>query len=188
MLTSLKPLAVVALHTVAIYLFLVAGLRLLGRRQMGQLTAVDLMIIIVLGSAVETAMVAGNTSLEAGLVSAATLLFVNRGLALVLYRSKRLRHLVVGGPVLLVHFGHFVEEHLRRVGLTEADVLEAIRERGEPGIEKVKFAVLEVDGSINVVPFEGVPCEANAPSGTKPDPPQDQQARSLASPPRVAPS
>ena len=153
MLPDLNPLLRVALHTTAIYFFLIAGLRCLGRRQMGQLTSVDLMIIIVLGSAVETAMVAGNTTLEAGLVSAATLLAVNRGLAFVLHRSKRLRHLVVGGPVLLVHFGHFVEEHLRRVGLTEADVLEAIHERGEAGIEKVKFAVLEVDGSINVVPL-----------------------------------
>jgi len=146
------PLPVIY-HTVVIYLFLILGLRFIGRRQLGQLTVVDLVIIIVMGSAVETAMVAGDTSLPAGLICATTLLALNRLLTFVLYRSKRLRHLVVGGPVLLVHDGHIVEEHLRRSGLTEADVLEAIREREQGGVEHVRFAVLEPDGEINVVPM-----------------------------------
>ena len=153
MIDAVPALLEVAWHTLAIYFFLILGLRLLGLRQMGQLTPVDLIIVIILGSAVETAMVAGNTSLAAGLVSATTLLAANRLLTELFLRYKRLRHLVVGGPTLLVHFGHFVESHLRRVGLTEADVLQAIRERGEAGVEQVKFAVLEVDGSINIVPM-----------------------------------
>jgi uncharacterized membrane protein YcaP (DUF421 family) len=144
----------VSVHTLILYLLLIAGLRAVGRRQLGQLTGLDLVIVILMGSAVETAMIAGNTSLSAGLVSAATLLVANRVLALVVERSRRVRRLVVGNPVLLVHHGQFVEEHLRRVGLTEADVLEAIRERGEAGLEDVEFAVLEVDGAINVVPKE----------------------------------
>src|SRR5207245_376999 len=126
-------------QTLALYAFLIAALRLLGRRQTGQLTVVDLVIIILLGSAVETAMIAGDTSLPAGLVSAATLLLANRLLASMLRRSRRLRHLVVGNPILLVHDGHFVEEHLKRNGLLEADVLEAMRERGCAAIEDVRF-------------------------------------------------
>ncbi len=141
-------------QTLALYAFLIAALRLLGRRQTGQLTVVDLTIIILLGSAVETAMIAGNTSLVAGLVSAATLLVANRVLALVLCRSKQLRHLVAGDPVLLVHNGQCVEEHLKRMGLLESEVLTAIRERGCGGLEEVRFAVLEVDGSINVVSMD----------------------------------
>lgn len=149
----LPPLLAVAFHTLVIYLFLIAGLRLMGRRQMGQLTIIDLMIIILLGSAVETAMVAGNTSLAAGLVSAGTLLLANRLITAIACRSRRLRHLVSGGPVLLVHNGQLVEPHLRRAGLCPADVLEAIRERGCGGVDEVKYAVLEADGSINVVPM-----------------------------------
>ncbi len=146
-------LLAVFLHTCAIYVFLILSLRFLGRRHLGQLTVLDLVIIILLGSAVETAMVAGNTSLPAGLVSAATLLALNHVMGLIFYRSKKLRHLIGGGPVVLVHFGHFVEENLIRVGLTHADVLQAIHQRGEAEIETVKFAVLEADGSINVVPM-----------------------------------
>ncbi len=151
---TLLKLSEVAFHAIVIYLFLILGLRFTGRRQMGQLTVVDLVIIIMMGSAVETAMVAGNTSLLAGLVCAATLFLGNRLLTLAMLRSKRLRHLVVGGPVLLVHDGRIIEEHLRRTGLTEADVLEALRERENPSLDKVRFAVLETDGTINVIPVE----------------------------------
>jgi uncharacterized membrane protein YcaP (DUF421 family) len=60
--------------TAAIYLFLVGALRLLSRRQLGQLTVIDLVVVLVLGSAVETSMIHGNTSLPVGLASAVTLL------------------------------------------------------------------------------------------------------------------
>lgn len=152
MLPHPRELLSVFEHTLVLYVALILGLRILGRRQMGQLTVVDLVIILLLGSAVETAMIAGKTSLIAGLVSAATLLFLNRLLAAIFWRSRRLRHLVVGQPVLLVHNGHFVEENLKRVGLLESEVSAAIRERGFDGINDARFVVLESDGSINVVP------------------------------------
>jgi uncharacterized membrane protein YcaP (DUF421 family) len=135
-----------------IYLFLVLTLRLAGRRPLGQLNVIDLVIVLVLGSAVETAMVNGNTTLLAGLACASTLLFANRLLSQLFWRSRWLRHFVGAVPILLVQDGQFIEEHLRRVGLTHADVLEALREREEPGIEGIKLAVLETDGTINVVP------------------------------------
>lgn len=144
----------VALHTAAIYLFLVLMLRLLSRRQLGQFTAIDLVIIILLGSAVETAMVNGNTTLPAGIVSAATLLAINRGLSELFLRFRGLRHIVCHGPMLLIHNSHYVEENLRRAGLTKSDVLQALRERESAGPEDVRFAVLEADGTINVVPCE----------------------------------
>lgn len=151
-----KPIAElfpVIAQTAAIYLFILFGLRVVGRRQLGQLNVIDLVVILILGSAVETAMIAGNTSLPAGLASAVTLFLINRLLAALMLRSRRLRRLVTGGPVLLVYNGHILESHLRRVGLTEADVLEAIREREQAGIEAVRFAVFEPDGEINVVPM-----------------------------------
>jgi uncharacterized membrane protein YcaP (DUF421 family) len=141
-------------HTLILYAFLIGMLRVVGRRQMGQLTVVDLSIIILLGSAVETAMIAGHTSLLVGLASAATLLVANRLLAWTLLRSRRLRHLVAGESVLLVHNGQFVEENLKRMGLLESEVLTAVRERGFAGLEEVRFAVLEPDGSINVVSMD----------------------------------
>ena len=150
----IRNLPFVAAYTFLIYVFLVVGFRLLGRRQLGQLTVIDLVVIIVMGSAVETAMVNGNTSLPAGFVSAGTLLLTNRLLSFALSRSKWLRHRIGGGAMLLVNYGHIVEEHLRRAGLTHADVEQALRARGYDGPAGVKFAVLEEDGEINVVPMD----------------------------------
>jgi uncharacterized membrane protein YcaP (DUF421 family) len=149
--SELLSLATVAWNTLAIYLFLVLGFRFMGRRQLGQLTVIDLVIVIIMGSAVETAMVNGDVSLPAGLVSATTLFLVNRLFARICLRSRRWRHIVTGGPVVLVHYGQVVEEHLRRVGMTTEDMLEAIRLRGYTRLDDVKFAILEEDGEINVV-------------------------------------
>ena len=152
MIPAWQPMFLVAWHTLAIYLFLIVAFRIVGRRQLGQLNVIDLVILVVMGSAVETAMVAGDTSLPAGLVSAATLLLANRAIAAVLSRSRRWRRLVSGDPVLLVKEGQFIEEHLRRAGLTHDDVLEALREREECDVSHVKFAVIETNGAITVIP------------------------------------
>jgi uncharacterized membrane protein YcaP (DUF421 family) len=146
-------LAAVAGSTTAVYLFLILLLRLFGRRELGQLSVIDLIVVLVLGSAVETAMIHGNLTLPAGLVSAGTLLVLNKLLTLVFLRSKRLRHLVGGGPMLLVHDGELVADHLRKAGMTPADVAEAIRGRGYDDVSEVRFAVLETDGEVTVVPM-----------------------------------
>jgi uncharacterized membrane protein YcaP (DUF421 family) len=138
-------------HTLAIYLFLILGISLGGRREIAQLTYVELAIIMVLGSSVETAMVAGDTGLLAGLASAGTLLVTNRLLAILVTRWPWLRQRLIGGPLILVRNGASVAMNLRRAGLTEADVLEAVRERGYASLEGVRYAILEVDGSATVV-------------------------------------
>lgn len=151
-MTAVQPMLWVAMHTVVIYFFLIFLMRTIGQRTLGQLSVVDLVIVIVMGSAVETAMVNGDTSLQAGLVCASTLLVANRTLAFFVVRSRRFRKLVVGNPMILVHNGKFIEDHLRRAGLTEEDVMEALREREENKLDDILFAILEVDGTINVVP------------------------------------
>jgi len=146
-----RDLPTVVLFTVSIYLFLVLGFRFVGRRTLGQLTVIDLVIVIIMGSAVETAMVDGNVSLPAGLVCAATLFATNRLFSFLSTRSKKFARFLGGGPVVLAHNGLAVHRSLVRVGLTEDDLLSAIRERGVSDIANVRFAVMEEDGEINVV-------------------------------------
>ena len=137
--------------TTLIYVFLVALLRLLGRRSLADLSAVDLVLMLCLGSAVETAMIRGDTSLGAGLTSAVTLLGGNHLLNVATLRSKRLRRLIVGGPTLVIHNGVVLTERARRCGLTTADLEQAVRLRQIARIEDVRFAVVEADGDITVV-------------------------------------
>ncbi len=148
----LLALGTVVLHTFVIYLFLILVLSLRSQRQISELGSTELVIIMVLGSSVETAMVAGDLSLLAGLTSAATLLVSNRLLSLVMERWPGLRRLVVGRPILLVHNGRILFKHLRAAGLTEDDLLEGMRERGYDNLAQVRLAILEIDGTISVLP------------------------------------
>ncbi len=134
-------LLVVAGSTAAIYVFLVVLIRIFGKHTTAQLSAIDLVIIMLLGSSVETSMVNGSSLLRAGFVSAALLIALNA-----------FRNVVCGGPTILVNKGTFVDEHLKRVGLTHADVLEALREREFGDLAEIRLAVLEADGTVNVIP------------------------------------
>jgi uncharacterized membrane protein YcaP (DUF421 family) len=147
----MSPFPQVILSTLAIYLFLIIGLRILGRRTLSQLSAVDLVVIILLGSAVETSMVQASTSFRVGLVSSLTLIIANRLIAVATTKWKPFRHLAGGSSVLLVNNGKLIFTNLNRFGFTEQDVLQALREREVGCLEDVRFAVLEVDGRINVI-------------------------------------
>ncbi len=162
-------------HTAVIYLFLIAMLRLVGKRQMGQLNAIDLIVIILLGSAVETSMVAGDVSLPAGLVCVTVLLVLNKAFAYCLLRSRRWRHIVLGSPIVLVNHGHLVYENLKRAGLTEQDVREALREREETRLQNIQTAILETDGTVTVIPKPTPTGEAHGPGK-----PTVQQLKSIA--------
>jgi uncharacterized membrane protein YcaP (DUF421 family) len=146
----------VAWHTFTIYVFLILALRIIGRGRLGQLTVIDLVTILLIGTCVETSMVAFNNHLDAGLVSAGTLLLGNRLFSALVHRSKRLKALINADPLILVTDGVIIREHVRRSGLTEAQVMEAIREREHGDLSEVKYAILETDGEINVVPKDVV--------------------------------
>ncbi len=145
-------LLVVFGQTLAIYLFLIAALGFLGRSQMATLTPVAYLLIALLGSAVETGLYAGKASLASGLVSAATLVAADWSLTSLLNRWPRLRRWLAGRPVVLVHDGAILWPHLRQVRLTEENLRAAIRKHGYHDPEDIHLAVLEMDGSVGVVP------------------------------------
>ena len=145
-------LAIVVLRTAVVYVALLAGLRLAGKRELGQMTTFDLVVVLVIANAVQNAMVGDNTSLTAGLVAAGTLLIVNNIVGRLELRSRWLREQIRGEPSLLVHDGKLVRENLRREAVDEAEVMQALREHGVEDLGAVKMAVLEVDGTISVIP------------------------------------
>jgi uncharacterized membrane protein YcaP (DUF421 family) len=147
----LLELLTVSVHTLVIYIFLVLGLSLLGHRETSQLGLVEIVIIMVLGSAVETAMVAGDTSLQAGLTSAATLLVCNLVMTRLFERLRWLRRVVIGHPIPLVDNGRILTRRAQAAGLSENDILEGIRERGYNSLDQVRYAILEIDGNISVI-------------------------------------
>ncbi len=145
----------VVLHTAILYFFVVVLLSLLARRQVSEIGVMELVVVALLGSAVETSMVAGDTSLQAGLVAASTLLVCNWIMSHLQRRSLMFRRALRGRPVPLVYKGRFLEYGLREAGLSEDDVREGIRERGYERVEEVRLAMFEIDGSISVLPVQG---------------------------------
>ena len=142
----------ILLRTVAIYLVILVGLRLAGKREIGQLTVFDLVVLLLIANAVQNAMVGPDTSLTGGIMAAAVLLVVNAGLARLRYKSPRLRHLVEGSATLLVLHGETIPEHMAREGVDDDMLTTALREHGITDVQGVEMAVLETDGSISVVP------------------------------------
>lgn len=145
----------VALRTALVYLALLVGLRLAGKREIGQLTVFDLVVLLLISNAVQNAMVGSDYSLTGGLIAAVVLLIGNRLVAQLRLRSTRLRHLLEGTPTVLVLHGEVIPAHLRQESLDEDTLEAALREHGVGSISDVEMAVLENDGSISVVPTGG---------------------------------
>jgi uncharacterized membrane protein YcaP (DUF421 family) len=149
---AIRGLPTVVWHTLAVYVFLIVALRLIGRPIMTQLNLVGTLVVALLGSAVETTLYNGSSSLVAGLGAAATLFLSDRATAFVLARSSRLRALLIGTPLVLVKNGRLIGSQVRRAGLTRSDVLAAIRERGYEDLQDVRWAILEINGLVSVIP------------------------------------
>jgi uncharacterized membrane protein YcaP (DUF421 family) len=152
MLSFITPGLEILLRTTAVYLVILVGLRLAGKRELGQMTVFDLVLLLLIANAVQNAMVGEDTSLAGGLWAAAILLLLNMGLAHLRVRWPRLCHLVEGSPTLLVLHGKPILEHLRQEGLDEEMLETALREHGLAELKDVEMAVLEIDGSISVIP------------------------------------
>ena len=141
-------------RTAIVYVALLLGLRLAGKREMGQMTPFDLVVILLIANAVQNAMVGPDTSVTGGLIAAGVLIVGNYGVAEARERLPWLRRAVEGTPTLLINDGKLVREHLLREGLDEDEVLMAIREHGVADVKDVRMAVLETDGSISIVPAD----------------------------------
>ena len=127
-----------------VYAVALVGLRLGGRREIGQLTPFDLVLVLLVANAVQNAMVGPDTTLLGGVAAATTLFAVNAAVARVRLRSVRFRHLVEDVPVVLVQHGDWVRDNLTREGVIEDEVLAALREHGEVAdVSHVELAVLD---------------------------------------------
>ena len=149
---DLNGAGIIAMKCLVFYIFLIGGLRLLGKRELGQMNIYDLVLIIVLGNSVQNAMMNNDNSLVGGLIAATVLLLANRLFGALMHRSKRLERAMVGQPVLLLNAGIPVESGLQKEGISHEQLMQALREHGLVRPEEAKMCVLEVDGSISVVP------------------------------------
>lgn len=142
----------IVIRATVVYIAVVLALRLTGRRSLGQRNAADLVLILIVANAVQNAMIGSDTSLIGGLLAAATLFLVDGLFGRIFGRSERLEQFFSGSPVVLVNHGQLLQANMAKEHLSHADLEEALREHGIESIGQVKTAILEIDGSLSVIP------------------------------------
>ncbi len=160
MYPGVRVLVEIFIRTAAIYGLVLIGVRLSGKREVGQMTPFDLTLLLLLSNAVQNAMTGPDTSLTGGAVAALTLLVLNYAVADVSGFNRRFRKLVQGQPTLLIHNGKLIEAHMAREHVSMDELQRALREHGIGAMQDVALAVLEVDGSISVLKYEDVKPES----------------------------
>ena len=146
------PLWQIVVRASVVYVGLLAGFRLLGKRELGQMTVFDLVLILLIANAVQNAMVGPDVSLQGGLVAAGVLLLLDRGLSILRLSTPLFGRLFEGQPTVVIQHGRPLVGPMRRQGLSEEDLEMAVREHGIADVSSVELAVLENDGSISIVP------------------------------------
>jgi uncharacterized membrane protein YcaP (DUF421 family) len=142
----------VALRTAIVYVVLVTVVRVVGKREAGQLSTLDLVVLLVISNAVQNAMVGENVTLIGGLLAAAVILFLDWSLHKLNDRFPRLREVVEGEPVLLVRDGEILDDNLSSEGLSVRELGIALRQNGLLTVAEARFVYLETNGQISVIP------------------------------------
>lgn len=144
------PLAEKVVRTVAVYLVIAVILRLVGKRDLAQLNAFDLVVMLLLSNIVQNAVIGPDNSLLGGVIGAVVLIGVNAGINRLMRRSDRIARLVEGTPTRLAHDGAWDDAALRREGLRRADVEAALRRQNATSVADVDEVTLEPGGAIVV--------------------------------------
>jgi len=156
MLTSLHdmfvltvPLAEKILRPIVVYVFLIVGLRLAGKRELAQLNPFDLVVLLTISNTVQNAIIGEDNTVTGGLLGAATLLTVNHVVVRYLYSHERLDRLIEGDPVTLIENGRPIRENLHRELITEAEFRAAAHKQGFDSLDEIERAVLDAGGGIS---------------------------------------
>ncbi len=142
------PVAEKILRPLIIYLFLIVGLRLAGKRELAQLNPFDLVVLLTLSNTVQNAIIGDDNSVTGGLIGAATLLLINYIVVRFLFTHEHLEHMVEGEPDVLIEGGVIHPERMKKELLTRAELETAAHRQGFAGLQDVERAVIEPGGTI----------------------------------------
>jgi uncharacterized membrane protein YcaP (DUF421 family) len=141
----------IALRSLAVYAFMLITIRLTGKKEFSQLNTIDVVLILLISNAVQNAMVGNNTSLLGGLAAAAVLFLLNFLLKKLMFKNKLVREFISQHPEILIHEGKLNFKMLSHLGISDDELMEAVREHGIEHYQDVKLAIFEVDGNISII-------------------------------------
>lgn len=150
---SLPPLNFV-LRAAIVYLAVLLLLRISGKRQVGQMGAVEFVTVLLISNAVQNAMNGGDNSVAAGLILATVLIVLSMFLSWLTYKSRFFEKIFEGSPRLLVHEGKTIQKALESERLSHEELRVLLRKQGVHHVTELKTAVLESDGTLSLVRYE----------------------------------
>lgn len=162
---------VVLIRTIVLYLLIIVGIRLLGKRQVGELEPSELVLALIIADLASVPMQDNGIPLLSGVIPIVTLLAVATILSVLTVRSLRFRALLCGRPSIVVENGVIQERELRKNRLTIDELMEELRGQGYADFKSVKFAVLETNGRLSVLPYAAQRPVTAAQMGLNPDEP-----------------
>lgn len=141
----------IALKSIAVYVFIVAAIRVFGKKEFAQLSIIDLVFILLISNSVQNAMVGADSSLEGGLVAAFSLFLMNYVFKKMSLFSKGFSKAIEGEPIMLIYQGEVKLDGLKKAQISVDQLKAVVREHGVESIEMVNLAMFEVDGNISVL-------------------------------------
>jgi len=141
----------IVLRAVSVYLFMILAIRVFGKKELAQLSVIDLVFILLISNAVQNAMIGPDTSLDGGLVAAGALFLANYTLKRILYKNKKISELIQGESILLIYKGIPNMDNCNKAEITIEELEAAAREHGTKDIQSVDLAMLEIDGNISII-------------------------------------
>lgn len=143
----------IVLRATAVYVAVLVLMRIRGKRNMSQLEAFDFVVLLIMSEATQQAMLGNDFSVTNGILVVATLIAVDLLFQSIKSRWATFRRLVAGVPTLLMSDGELVPDRMRREAIDEDDLLQAARaSQGLERLEQIKYAVLERNGTISIIP------------------------------------
>lgn len=141
----------VIVNTTVIYIMIIVGIRVLGKKELGELSVTDLIFVMLISEAVGDVMRSSDDTLLGAFIAVVTLITLNKLFAILLYKSKKVRRLIDGTPAILIRHGQPNRKEMKKNRITMEELEEAARQNGKSTIDDINLAILEVDGKISIL-------------------------------------
>ncbi|MBI3492389.1 MAG: DUF421 domain-containing protein [Acidobacteria bacterium] len=145
------PVAEKILRPILVYIFLIIGLRLAGKRSLASLNAFDLVVLLCISNTVQNAIIGNDTSVSGGMIGAATLLCVNYAAVRFFFAHPKLDRIIEGQPTLLINKGKMVKSNLNRELISKEELMTAVHKQGFRSVDEIERGELEPGGAIALI-------------------------------------
>ena len=140
------------LRAIALYVFVLVLMRMVGRRELSSLEPFDLILLIVIGDAIQQGLTQDDYSVTGAVIVVSTIAALQVGTSYLSFRSRRARRVLEGEPIVIVQDGKLIERNLKRERLTEDEVAEEMRAQQIASVEDVEWGILETNGTMSFIP------------------------------------